>query len=1055
LSVPVEILELVERFERYHESYKSGQYNETQVRREFVDPFFKALGWDVDNVSGYAEAYKEVIHEDAIRVAESARAPDYCFRIGGARKFFVETKKPSVNLKDDIAPAFQVRRYAWSAKLPLSILTDFEELAVYDCRIKPDKRDKASQARTLYFNYREYGERWEEIAGIFSKESILKGSFDRYAETNKAKRGTAEVDTAFLEEIAGWRERLAQNIALRNPDLETRELNEAVQSTIDRIIFLRICEARGIERYGRLLALLEGERIYSRLCELFRQADERYNSGLFHFQSEPGREEPDGLTLGLAIDDRPLKEIIRSLYYPDSPYEFSVIPAEILGQVYEQFLGKVIRLTEGHRAKVEDKPEVKKAGGVFYTPSYIVQFIVKNTVGRLLEGKTPCQLAGLCILDPACGSGSFLIGAYQYLLDWHRDWYVQHLLPLILAGEKMSSPRLQWLLPPDDGDSGRGGSLVERIAGKRGKKGRRAGTDRSSSLGLRAPSLPIYMAGNGEWKLTTGEKKRILLSSIYGVDIDAQAVEVTKLSLHLKVLEEENDTTVSAQLTLFSERALPDLSNNIKCGNSLIGPDYYEGHEQEMKGLDLEERLSVNAFDWQREFPGVFRRGGFDAVIGNPPYVRQEGLGRFKEYFAGHYRVYHGVADLYAYFIERGVSLLRPAGLFSYIVANKWMRANYGQPLRAWLKGQHIEEIIDFGDLPVFARATTYPCILRISREAPAESFSACQVKSLDFFSLSDYVYENRYEIRQTDLDDSGWSLADEKTQALLDKLKGAGMPLGEYVQGKIYYGIKTGLNEAFVIDGATRELLIAEDPKSAELIKPFLAGRDIKRYEQPRSDKYLILMPRGWTREKSGSAKDALGWLKKSYPAIANHLLPFAQAAEKRCDKGEHWWELRACDYYPEFERQKLIYAEIAVKGQFTLDDNRSFSDTTTYIIGNDSKYLLGLLNSNLWSFLFSKTSSEIRGGFFRWKRQYMSPLPVRTIDPSRPEDVARHDRLVSLVEQMLQMHRLLASARTGHERTALERQIEATDGQIDRMVYELYGLTEEEIEIVEAASR
>ena len=172
--------------------------------------------------------------------------------------------------------------------------------------------------------------------------------------------------------------------------------------------------------------------------------------------------------------------------------------------------------------------------------------------------------------------------------------------------------------------------------------------------------------------------------------------------------------------------------------------------------------------------------------------------------------------------------------------------------------------------------------------------------------------------------------------------------------KGKIYYGIKTGLNEAFVIDGATRELLIAEDPKSAELIKPFLAGRDIKRYEQPRSDKYLILMPRGWTREKSGSAKDALGWLKKSYPAIANHLLPFAQAAEKRCDKGEHWWELRACDYYPEFERQKLIYAEIAVKGQFTLDDNRSFSDTTTYIIGNDSKYLLGLLNSNLWSFLW-----------------------------------------------------------------------------------------------------
>lgn len=312
----------MERFQRYQENYKSSQYNETQVRREFVDPLFKALGWDVDNLQGYAEAYKEVIHEDAIRVEESARAPDYCFRIGGARKFFVETKKPSVNLRDDIGPAFQVRRYAWSAKLALSILSDFEEFAVYDCRVKPDKTDKASQARTFYFTYKDYLARWDEIAGIFSKDAILKGSFDKYAETNKAKRGTAEVDAAFLGEIAGWREKLAQNIALRNPDLDTRELNVAVQSTIDRIVFLRICEARGIERYGQLQALLEGERVYLRLCELFRRADERYNSGLFHFEQEAGRDDPDGLTLGLAVDDRQLKDIIRSLYYPESPYEF-------------------------------------------------------------------------------------------------------------------------------------------------------------------------------------------------------------------------------------------------------------------------------------------------------------------------------------------------------------------------------------------------------------------------------------------------------------------------------------------------------------------------------------------------------------------------------------------------------------------------------------------------------------------------------------------------------------------------------------------------------------
>jgi len=427
MPAPQAVLELVERFERNREAYKSPSYNETQLRREFLDPFFDALGWDVNNRQGYAEAYKDVIHEDAVKVGGATKAPDYSFRIGGTRKFFVEAKKPSVNIKDDIAPAFQLRRYAWSAKLPLSILTDFEEFAVYDCRIKPDKNDKPSTARTLYFTCKQYTEKWDEIAAIFSRDAILMGSFDKYAGSHKAKKGTAEVDNAFLAEIENWRDMLARNIALRNPTLTTRELNFSVQRTIDRLIFLRICEDRGIEDYGTLRLLANGANIYPRLRELYYKADDRYNSGLFHFRAEKDvAEAPDKLTLDLDIDDKPLKEILRNLYYPDSPYEFAVLPADILGQVYEQFLGKVIRLTAGHHAVVEDKPEVKKAGGVFYTPTYIVEYIVKNTVGRLLEGKTPKQAEKLRILDPACGSGSFLLGAYQYLLDWRLRWYTEN-----------------------------------------------------------------------------------------------------------------------------------------------------------------------------------------------------------------------------------------------------------------------------------------------------------------------------------------------------------------------------------------------------------------------------------------------------------------------------------------------------------------------------------------------------------------------------------------------------------------------------------------------------
>ncbi len=287
MAAPSAITELVRRFREHHDVYTSGSYNETQLRRDFLDQFFAALGWDVHNTQDYAEAYREVIHEDAIKVGAFTKAPDYCFRVGGTRKFFVEAKKPSVNVKDDLAPAFQVRRYAWSAKLPLSILTDFEEFAVYDCRVKPDKNDKASTARILYLTYAEFETRWDEIAAIFSKDAVLKGSFDKYAQAVKGKKGTAEVDAAFLHEIEGWRELFARNIALRNSQLSQRELNFAVQQTIDRIIFLRICEDRGMEAEGRLAATTNGANVYKRLCDLFRLADDKYNSGLFHFSKAP------------------------------------------------------------------------------------------------------------------------------------------------------------------------------------------------------------------------------------------------------------------------------------------------------------------------------------------------------------------------------------------------------------------------------------------------------------------------------------------------------------------------------------------------------------------------------------------------------------------------------------------------------------------------------------------------------------------------------------------------------------------------------------------------
>jgi hypothetical protein len=895
MTLPREIARLVETFERNRESYAQGRYSETQLRQEYINPFFKALGWDVDNTRGWAEAYKDVIHEDAIRIGSSVKAPDYCFRIGGTRKFFVEAKAPGVNLKDDPDPAYQLRRYAWSAKLPLSVLTDFEEFAVYDCRVRPHQADKASKARTRYWRYTDYAEHWDEIASIFSYDAVLKGSFDKYATSEKRLHGTAEVDAAFLAEIETWRESLARHIALRNPSLSNRQLNYAVQITIDRIIFLRICEDRGIERYAQLMALVNAPVVYQRLMKVFRDADDRYNSGLFHFLPEKDRSEgPDELTPELVIDDKPLKDILRSLYYPESPYEFSVLPAEILGQVYEQFLGKVITLTAGHRARVDDKPEVKKAGGVFYTPAYIVDYIVKQTVGKLLEGasvgikeirrekdgkikrlRVRALSRSLRILDPACGSGSFLLGAYQLLLDWYRDYYMNH------------DP--------------------ERWAATKGP--------------------PIYQAGTRGWRLTLAERKRILLDHIFGVDIDPQAVEVTKLSLLLRVLEGEKN------LVLFhNERALPDLAANIKCGNSLIGPDFYKGQQSTMFGE--EDQYRINAFDWQAEFPEAFQDGGFDAVIGNPPYVRHEMIGESKAYLEGHYSSFHGGADLYVYFIEKCLTLLSAGACLGIIVANKWLRSEYARPLRSLLASQNVEEIVDFGDLPVFQGATTYPCILRLCKGGrKLDTFSVAHMKDLDFLDLSQELSERRFAVEASTLSPDAWILSNAGARRVLSKMMDSGIRLGDYLGKGIYRGLLTGRDDVFVINQETRGRLISEDPKSNEVIKPYIIGRDVHRYEPPRPTRFVIFTRRGIDIH--------------NYPAIMQYLLEHRQLISPRPPnwKGAkwqgrkpgsyQWYEIQdPINYFAEFAKPKMVYLKFQVRPAFTFDESGSYPNSAIWII-------------------------------------------------------------------------------------------------------------------------
>ncbi len=1021
MPAPKELQDLVERFGQHIDDYKNGRYNETQVRRDFIDPFFKLLGWDVSNEGGVAEAYRDVIHEDAIKIGGSTKAPDYCFRIGGTRKFFVEAKKPSVDIKGEIAPAYQIRRYAWSAKLPLSILTDFEEFAVYDTRIRPSPVDRASTARIQYWTFKDYAAKWDEIVSIFSKEAVLKGSFDKYAASTKSKKGTAEVDTAFLDEIETWRELLAKSIALRNEELSQQALNFAVQQTIDRIIFLRICEDRGIEPYGQLQALVNGSNIYKRLTEIFHKADQRYNSGLFHFRDEKDRSEsPDKLTLKLDIDDKPLKEIFHHLYYPDSPYEFSVLGADILGSVYERFLGKIIRLTEGHHAKIEEKPEVKKAGGVFYTPTYIVQYIVQHTVGKLLEDKTPKQAEKLRILDPACGSGSFLIGAYQYLLDWHREWYV------------------------NDG-------AEKHAKGKHPK---------------------LWQGRGGEWRLTTSERKRILTNNIYGVDIDSQAVEVTKLSLLLKVLEGESDQTM--QTLMFHDRVLPDLGRNIKCGNSLIGTEFYQ---TQLIPLDDAERQRINAFDWSTEFPQVFSpspggRGqdesGFDVVIGNPPYIRIQVMKEWAPQEVLFYKTQYlsaskGNYDIYVVFVERGLNLLNKSGRLGFILPHKFFNAQYGEPLRSLIsQGKHLAEVVHFGDQQVFAGATTYTCLLFLDKAG----LMSCRVSKVDDINCwRDEGKANTGDLAVSAITNAEWNFAVGSGGNLYTRLAKLPLKLGDIAN--IFVGLQTSADTVFLFkdsvksSASTTTVFSKELDKQVELdstlLKRVIRSGEVGRFWAKPSA--LALFPYARTGSKLSLIPE--GELKRDYPKTWAYLL----SNKKLLSEREHgkfqdtgWWQL-----YPKnldvWEQPKLMLPYMVTRlSAFYDEENSYFVNVTTGGFGItlksgdiSAKYLTGLLNSRLLDWFLKQVSTTFHGGYFAANKQFLVQIPIHPIDLKNVNDRTHHDRMVSLVETMLALHKQLAVDSTPHEQESLKRQINDTDRQIDKLVYELYDLTGEEIKIVE----
>jgi type I restriction-modification system DNA methylase subunit len=1005
-----EIARLVKQFSTNRAYYLAPGYKEADVRQEFIDPLFNALGWDVHNTQGAAPYYREVIFEESVGVEGEQRTPDYVFRVGRERKFFAEAKKPGVSIKTDFSPAYQLRSYAWSAKLPLSILTDFEEFAVYDCRSKPSHKDQASSGRVSFYDFDQYLDLWRGIWDVFSRPAVLGGSFDQFVESEKARRGTNAVDDEFLKEIETWRTTLARNIALRNPRISIGDLNDAVQRTIDRIIFLRMAEDRGTETWGQLRKAGEGPDIYSRLVSLYDEADGKYNSGLFDFSARG-----DSLTRKLKIDDGVLKSVIGDLYFPQSPYQFNLLPLDILGQVYEQFLGKVIHLTPSHQARVEEKPEVKKAGGVVYTPAFIVDYLVTNTIGKLVAGKTPKEISRLRILDIGCGSGSFLLGAYGYLLDWHLRWYSEH------EPEKLKKE--------------------------------------------------LYLTSEG-YRLTTAEKKRILLNNIYGVDIDRQAVEVTKLSLLLKVLEGENEETLGKQLSLFKERALPNLDQNIKCGNSLIGPDYFENRLIP----DEAELQRINPFDWQQEFPAVMKAGGFDCVIGNPPYVRSQLLGEGQRvYYGQNFRTATATYDIYVLFVERALSLINKDGRVGFILPNKFFTTDYGSGLRELLTTPNlIDRIVDFEDGQVFARAGTYTALIFVSKKTTSPQYARLgavyREKGSRGLAKILGADEVKFEPLSIAKGSDRWTLAVGQSGNLLLRLQ-KDYPALSILEPHIFQGLKTSADKVYMVsikrtkgDLCEVETGLGQTTNiERAILRPVVKGEHVQRYSIDMSASLYIIYPYE-VRDNGRAVILDQRTIANRFPYTWDYLKANKKVLGARdrgiWDNRSDWYAYARSQNIATFVGEKLLipYMTTRLRVAPDFDGQLFFVNITTGGYGlrinygqYHSHYLIGLLNSRLLDQAIQQMTNTFRGGYFAVNKQGVERLPFRPINFSDPIDKAYHDRMVSLVGQMLQLHQHLNIAQSNAERKLYQRQINSTDGKIDNLVYELYGLTEEEIKIVE----
>lgn len=1051
---------LVGAFRRNLDDLLSPSGTEATLRLEYLDDFWRALDWDVGNRQRKPHAERDVIAEPIVGTVEAqrvhSRRPDYVFRIDGYSKFIVEAKKPSIDIVADADAVFQTKTYAWSAGIPFAILTNFHRFRLFDCTSRPIHGEPdRGLVRDFDLAFEDYVSHWDSFCRTFGRAAVADGSLETLFTSLRRRRagrrvrpvdrllldlpGTERVDRAFLTLLEQYRQRLAQDLYENNRGrfndaasvVGAARLTSDTQRILDRLVFMRVCEDRGITRpEDSLREILQEasdsrEEPYEVLRGRFRDFDVRFNGYLFK-EHESER---------LRVSGELLSDFIRELYPPFGPYRFDAIGDDILGRIYESFLGSVVRV-HGRSVVIEPKPEVQHAGGVYYTPRFIVDSIIRRTVAEKVRGRTPLQVLEMRLLDPACGSGSFLVAAYQALMDYCEEYVNTH------EGWTNGRFRLR-------------GRIADRTIAALGRDERLA--------------------------LTPEFKAALLSSSIFGLDIDQQAVEVSIMSLYLKMLEAAPPRSWTGYLVAGSQ-LLPVMDTNVRCGNALIDPVafdqwWYEAREPLLAPSE-EVTFRVNAFDWRSDtlgFGRAFRDGGFACVIGNPPYIRVQELTQTApeqcDFLKWKYpSAAEGNFDIYVAFLERGLQLLAPDGVLGFIMPSRFWVADYGAAVRGIVaEGGFLRSVVDFRSEQVFHGVTTYTAIQVFRRGRPARSVHVArfqefqdppaQCRAIDAGEATAGVTIFEAEPPRGS---EKWYFAGPETRGWLSRVVGERPRLGALC-ARIAQGIVTSLDAVYflVIDG---DSLVSRASGSrvsieAQIVHPLLKGSVHMKRWAPCASNLAVLFP--YEEHENAWRLIPEARMRERFPLAWRYLASQRGKLEAR-ERGARagrpdWYGYLYPKNLDVMEAPKVLSPSLARRGEFSVDRRGEYFFAGSgggggggYGIvlrpdaGIDLQYLCAILNSRLIDHLVGLWSPPFEGGWRGYGKQTLEELPIVV-----PSTGAQRSLAARIAETGADLARMTREAREGSAAdvrsvSARAGRVSALESRLEGLVFELYGVGE-----------